>query len=160
HEFAVRGTRENLAETVATVGERAQIEGPVGTPLPQCFGRDRTRFARGQRTLEFVEDDQDVHGAKKTDHRKAGHRKYKKPKLANPLGYILYGLRAFLWPTLRSFQASRWRAGRDSNRRRLASQVAPRRVFKSYGTSAFAMPRLAPGFIPLGAPGRHRARSG
>ena len=62
--LAPGGAREDFAEALAPIGERAEVERPLGMKRAQRGGGVLARGRRGERIFEFVEGEQDAHGAK------------------------------------------------------------------------------------------------
>ena len=59
---AAGGVGEDLTETLAAVGQRAEVEGPLGVACAQGGGGVGAGGGRGERVFEFVEGEEDVHG--------------------------------------------------------------------------------------------------
>ena len=68
---AAGGTGEDFAKPFAAVGERAEVERPVGVRGAERGGGVFAGGRRGERVFEFIEGEEDVHGAGKVDCRVA-----------------------------------------------------------------------------------------
>ena len=61
-ERAVGGGDEDFAEALAAVGERAEVESPVGVDRAQGLGGEGAGLRGGEGVLEFIEGEQCAHG--------------------------------------------------------------------------------------------------
>jgi hypothetical protein len=59
---AAEGLGEDLAKALATIGERAQVEGPTGPVGAKTAGGEGAGLRGGQGVFEFVESEQGAHG--------------------------------------------------------------------------------------------------
>jgi hypothetical protein len=59
---AAEGLGEDLAKALATIGERAQVEGPIGLAGAKAAGGEGAGLGGGQGVFEFVESEQGAHG--------------------------------------------------------------------------------------------------
>lgn len=59
---AAESLGEDLAKPLAAIGERAQVEGPIGLAGAKAAGGEGAGLGRGQGVFEFVESEQGAHG--------------------------------------------------------------------------------------------------
>jgi hypothetical protein len=59
---ATEGLSEDLAKTLASIGERARVDGPIGPMGAEAAGGEGAGLGGGEGVFEFVESEQGAHG--------------------------------------------------------------------------------------------------